>query len=97
MSLGQFALLYLSMHLGMPPGTSALVLQAQVPLTIVIAAVALREPPSRAQAAGVVRPDVEFMDVARMVFGIAAIPASDPDQITRILDVALDGLRYRPA
>ena len=53
MSLGQFGLLYISMHLGMPPGMSALVLQAQVPLTIVIAAVALREPPSRAQVAGV--------------------------------------------
>lgn len=41
------------MHLGMPPGLAALVLQAQVPFTIVIAAVALREPPSRAQVAGV--------------------------------------------
>jgi O-acetylserine/cysteine efflux transporter len=53
MSLGQFGLLYLSMHLGMPPGLAALVLQAQVVFTIVIAAVALRERPSRAQAGGV--------------------------------------------
>jgi O-acetylserine/cysteine efflux transporter len=53
MSLGQFGFLYLSMHLGMPPGPAALVLQAQVPFTIAIAAVALREPPSRAQAGGV--------------------------------------------
>src|SRR5215472_10695178 len=53
MSLGQFGLLYLSMHLGMPPGLSALVLQAQVPFTIVIAAAVLREPPTRAQVAGV--------------------------------------------
>jgi O-acetylserine/cysteine efflux transporter len=53
MSLGQFGLLYLSMHLGMPPGLAALVLQAQVPFTIVIAAAVLREPPSLAQAAGV--------------------------------------------
>jgi O-acetylserine/cysteine efflux transporter len=53
MSLGQFGLLYLSMHLGMPPGLAALVLQAQVVFTIVIAAVALRERPSRAQVAGV--------------------------------------------
>ncbi len=30
MSLGQFGFLYLSMHLGMPPGLAALVLQAQV-------------------------------------------------------------------
>jgi O-acetylserine/cysteine efflux transporter len=53
MSLGQFAFLYLSMHLGMPPGLAALVLQAQVPFSIVIAAVALRERPGRAQVAGV--------------------------------------------
>ena len=53
MSLGQFGFLYLSMHLGMPPGLAALVLQAQVPFTIVIAAAVLREPPSAAQAGGV--------------------------------------------
>jgi AcrR family transcriptional regulator len=51
----------------------------------------------RAQEAGVVRPDTDFTDVARMVFGIAAIPAGDPQQIQRILDIALDGLRYRAA
>jgi O-acetylserine/cysteine efflux transporter len=53
MSLGQFGFLYLSLHLGMPPGLAALVLQAQVVFTVVIAAFALREPPSRAQVAGV--------------------------------------------
>ncbi len=53
MSLGQFALLYLSLNLGMPPGLAALVLQAQVVFTIVIAAAALRERPSRAQVLGV--------------------------------------------
>jgi hypothetical protein len=30
-----------------------------------------------------------------MVSGIAAVPAADPGQVDRILDVALDGLRYR--
>jgi AcrR family transcriptional regulator len=49
----------------------------------------------RAQAAGDVRPDTSFADVGRMVAGIATIPAG-PEQIERILDVALDGLRYRP-
>ncbi len=53
MSLGQFALLYLSMHLGMPPGLAALVLQAQVVFTIAIAAGWLREVPTPAQLAGV--------------------------------------------
>lgn len=54
MSLGQFGFLYVAMDAGMPPGLAGLVLQAQVVLTIVIAAVALRERPTRPQAAGVV-------------------------------------------
>lgn len=53
MSLGQFALLYLAMSAGMPPGLAALVLQAQVVFTVVIAAGVLREIPTVAQAAGV--------------------------------------------
>ena len=31
-----------------------------------------------------------------MVGGIAKIPAADPEQIDHILQIALDGLRYRP-
>lgn len=54
MSLGQFALLYSSMHVGMPPGLAALVLSSQALLTIVIAAVTLRERPTMTQATGVV-------------------------------------------
>jgi hypothetical protein len=49
----------------------------------------------RAQEAGAVRPDVTFMEVARMVGGIAVIRFAEPDEIDRILDVALDGLRPR--
>jgi O-acetylserine/cysteine efflux transporter len=64
MSLGQFGFLYLSMHLGMPPGLAALVLQAQVVFTIVIAAVALRERPSRAQVLGVALGVVGLLIVA---------------------------------
>ena len=52
-SLGQFALMYLALHLGMPPGLSSLVLQAQVLLTVLIAAVWLRERPSPAQQLGI--------------------------------------------
>ena len=51
---------------------------------------------ARAQDAGVVRPDVEIMDVLHLVSGIAKIAATDPGQIERILDVALDGLRHMP-
>jgi O-acetylserine/cysteine efflux transporter len=53
MSLGQFGLLYTSMHLGMPPGLAALVLQAQVVFTAVIAALWLRERPTSWQVAGI--------------------------------------------
>jgi drug/metabolite transporter (DMT)-like permease len=53
MSLGQFGFLYASMHAGMPPGLAALVLQAQVVLTVLIAAGVLRERPSGGQVAGV--------------------------------------------
>jgi drug/metabolite transporter (DMT)-like permease len=54
MSLGQFAFLYVAMDAGMPPGLAGLVLQAQVVLTIVLAAGVLRERPTRPQVLGVV-------------------------------------------
>jgi AcrR family transcriptional regulator len=50
----------------------------------------------RAQQAGVARPDTNFTDVGRMVGGIAVIRGADAEQIDRILELALDGLRYRP-
>jgi AcrR family transcriptional regulator len=50
----------------------------------------------RAQAAGVVRPDVSIAEVIQMVMGIAKIPGGDPGQNEHILRIALDGLRYRP-
>ena len=53
MSLGQFGFLYVSMAAGMPAGLASLVLQAQVVLTVVIAAGVLRERPTRAQVVGV--------------------------------------------
>jgi O-acetylserine/cysteine efflux transporter len=54
MSLGQFGFLYVSMAAGMPPGLAALVLQAQVIFTVVIAAGVLRELPTPAQVSGIV-------------------------------------------
>src|SRR3954453_13437170 len=53
MSLGQFGLLYTSMHLGMSPGIAALVLQAQGLFTALFAAVWLRERPTRRQLVGI--------------------------------------------
>ena len=56
MSLGQFALLYTALAVGMPAGLASLVLQAQVGLTVVIAALALQRaaepPPGRRGARG---------------------------------------------
>ncbi|KAA1395770.1 EamA family transporter [Aeromicrobium ginsengisoli] len=52
MSLGQFSLLYIALELGMPAGLASLVLQAQVIFTIVIAAIVLKESPSRRQVVG---------------------------------------------
>jgi AcrR family transcriptional regulator len=50
---------------------------------------------ARAQAAGVVRDDMTLPEVIQMVGGIAKIAGAEPEQIGRILTVALDGLRYR--
>ena len=50
---------------------------------------------TRAQEAGVVRPDAEIGDVMHMVMGIAKVPTADPSQTTHIVRMALDGLRYR--
>ncbi|MBG6183510.1 O-acetylserine/cysteine efflux transporter [Arthrobacter sp. CAN_A214] len=54
MSAGQFGLLYLALALGMPAGLASLVLQAQVLLTVLLAAAFLGERPSRRQILGVV-------------------------------------------
>jgi O-acetylserine/cysteine efflux transporter len=52
MSLCQFSLLYVALHLGMPAGLASLVLQAQVVFTLALAAAALHERPTRRQVAG---------------------------------------------
>ncbi len=52
MSAGQFGLLYLAISLGMPAGLASLVLQAQVLLTVLLAAVFLGERPRGLQLAG---------------------------------------------
>jgi AcrR family transcriptional regulator len=47
----------------------------------------------RAQKSGAVRPDVEFIDVARIVGGIAISSGADDEQKERMLGLVLDGLR----
>ena len=49
----------------------------------------------RAKAAGVVRSDIEFYDVIRLVSGITMVKNATPDEMRRILAFGLDGLRYR--
>jgi AcrR family transcriptional regulator len=48
----------------------------------------------RAQSAGVVRSDTNFTDIVRMVGAIAMVPTEDSEQKQRLLELALDGLRY---
>ncbi|MDP2772392.1 MAG: EamA family transporter [Nocardioides sp.] len=64
MSLGQFGFLYVGMAAGMPPGLAALVLQAQVIFTILIAAGVLHERPTPGQVAGVLLGSVGLLVVA---------------------------------
>jgi AcrR family transcriptional regulator len=48
----------------------------------------------RAQDAGIVRPDVTIEDVIRLVGGVAKMPAASPEDVQRVLAIAVDGLRY---
>ncbi len=70
MSLGQFSLVYVAMHLGMPAGLTPLVLQAQVLFTVVLSSVFLREHATRGQVAGVV---VGVVGLAVVAFGRTAV------------------------
>ncbi|QHO70613.1 EamA family transporter [Marisediminicola antarctica] len=54
LSLGQFALLYLALALGMPAGLASLLLQTQVVLSVIVSAIVLRERPTRRQLVGII-------------------------------------------
>ncbi|MCU1392694.1 MAG: transcriptional regulator TetR family [Ilumatobacteraceae bacterium] len=49
----------------------------------------------RAQHAGTARPDTDFDDVLRLVSGITLLHGVSADQLVRVLDMALDGVRAR--
>jgi AcrR family transcriptional regulator len=49
----------------------------------------------RAQEAGLARPDTDITEVIQLVGGIAKIQTAEPGQLDRLLDMALDGLRYQ--
>jgi O-acetylserine/cysteine efflux transporter len=69
MSLGQFGLLYLSLHLGMPAGLASLLVQVQVIFSIAISRVALKERPTRQQLLGV---SIGLIGLAVLVLGRAS-------------------------
>ncbi|TAM80808.1 MAG: TetR/AcrR family transcriptional regulator [Jatrophihabitans sp.] len=48
----------------------------------------------RAQQAGVVRPDIRLQDVVDLIGGITLMRNASPEQMSRVLAVAVDGLRY---
>jgi AcrR family transcriptional regulator len=50
----------------------------------------------RAQAAGVVRLDVDLPDVIHLVGGIAKMQTTGPERVAHLLSIALDGLRRQP-
>ena len=49
----------------------------------------------RAQQAHLVRSDTNITEVMQLIGGIAKIQTGDPAQLDRLLDMALDGLRYQ--
>jgi hypothetical protein len=42
-----------------------------------------------------VRDDTDLWEIIQLVGGIAKIPAAEPAQLKHMLEIALDGLRYR--
>jgi O-acetylserine/cysteine efflux transporter len=86
MSAGQFGLVYLAMHWGMPVGLAPLVLQSQMFFTILLAAAVLRERPTTAQLAGVGAGGVGLVLVA---LGRGAVAPLGP-----LLLVVLAGLSW---
>ena len=49
----------------------------------------------RAQEAGVVRTDTDFTEIVKLASGISQVKWAEPEQLDKILLLALDGLRYR--
>jgi len=68
LSVGQFGLLFVAIHIGMPAGLSSLVIQLQVVFTIALAVAFLGERPSRVQICGAV---VAFAGLAAIAAGRA--------------------------
>lgn len=68
LSVGQFGLLFVAIHIGMPAGLSSLVIQLQAVFTIALAVAFLGERPSRLQLCGAI---VAFAGLASIAAGRA--------------------------
>lgn len=85
LSLGQFALLYLALALGMPAGLASLLLQTQVVLSVIVSAVVLRERPTRRQLVGII---VGMAGLAVVVIGHSAAAPWLPLVVTMLAALA---------
>lgn len=66
---GQFIFLFLAMEVGLPPGLTSVLVQLQGPLTVVLAALFLREHATRGQWLGLAVASIGVVLIARSVEG----------------------------
>ncbi len=72
---GQFVFLFFAMQAGLPPGLTSVLVQLQGPLTVVLAALFLREHATRSQWLGLAIATVGVVLIARTVEGTANLLA----------------------
>ncbi|MDP3158539.1 MAG: EamA family transporter [Reyranella sp.] len=70
---GQFVFLFFAMQAGLPPGLTSVLVQLQGPLTVVLAALFLREHATRAQWLGLAAAAVGVVLISRSVDGTASV------------------------
>ena len=70
---GQFVFLFFAMQAGLPPGLTSVLVQLQGPLTVVLAALFLREHATRGQWLGLAVATVGVVLIARSVEGSASL------------------------
>ncbi len=85
LSLGQFAMLYLALALGMPPGLASLLLQTQVVFSVALSAVVLRERPTRRQLVGII---VGMVGLTVVIVGHSAVAPWLPLTVTMLAALA---------
>lgn len=70
---GQFVFLFYAMEAGLPPGLASVLVQLQGPLTLVLAAIALRERATKGQWAGLFVAMIGVILIGRSVEGSASL------------------------